>query len=381
MLLWRKTMSIVQKAAKNGNKIDSKLKYLESIKNQKTGTRKAKIASLNNFDYFCSSFYNLPSSEILIQDMLSNIELTDGIFQIIHNWIQWNVKEKKLFPTTISIYLVCLRKYLHQRGVKIDREDLANYFSKNNTLKIPLKEKKYPVKLFQLQEIIGISPLKRKQLYLFLISSGMRISEALLMKKKDVSFEYDRIMVTIPAENSKNREERITFLSEESRKYCQPLFDQKSNDELVFGTGIHIKDDVVNHAKYFANIRKKLGYFEKYKTGTSKITLHSMRAFFISKIIKQNENLGHYLAGHSVYMKQYERFEIEELIEAYKKSEPELTILDLTRKDDEITRLQNVDFRVRELEHKLDLYHKLVFSFGIDSRLVNRRIKELGIQL
>lgn len=136
-------MSIVQKEAKTGNKIDSKAKYLESIKNQKIGTRKIKVASLNDFETFCNSFYNLPNSEFMIQDMLSNIEQVEGIFRILHNWVQWNLDEKKIAPHTISTYLVCLRRYLHQRGVKFDREDLANYFLKNNTLKMPLKEKKY----------------------------------------------------------------------------------------------------------------------------------------------------------------------------------------------------------------------------------------------
>ena len=263
------------------------------------------------------------------------------------------------------------------RGIKIDREDMNDYFSKHNTLIIPLKEKKYPVKLSELQHILGIIPMKRKQLYLVLISGGLRISEALLMRKKDLNFEYDRVMITIPAINSKNKEERITFISKEAQKICQPLFDSKSDDELIFGTGCAIHDDVTNHDRYFATTRRKLGYTDKYLSGTSKITPHSFRAFFISKIIKENETLGHYLAGHSVYMKQYERFEVEELIDAYIKSEPELTIFDLTRKDNEITKLKNSDYRVKELENKVQLFHKLILSLGIEPEILMQKVKDL----
>jgi integrase len=309
--------------------------------------------------------------------MLENPAETEGIFQILHNWIQWNQNVRKIAPSTISIYLIYLRKYLHMRGIKIDREDMNDYFSKHNTLIIPLKEKKYPVKLSELQHILGIIPMKRKQLYLVLISGGLRISEALLMRKKDLNFEYDRVMITIPAINSKNKEERITFISKEAQKICQPLFDSKSDDELIFGTGCAIHDDVTNHDRYFATTRRKLGYTDKYLSGTSKITPHSFRAFFISKIIKENETLGHYLAGHSVYMKQYERFEVEELIDAYIKSEPELTIFDLTRKDNEITKLKNSDYRVKELENKVQLFHKLILSLGIEPEILMQKVKDL----
>jgi integrase len=370
-------MSIVKQEANKGNRIDSKSAYIQYLQGQKRGLVKAIIAVINNWDAFCQDHYHLPSSEQLVQDMLDNPNETEGIFQILHNWIQWNQNVRKIAPSTISIYLIYLRKYLHMRGIKIDREDMNDYFSKHNTLVIPLKEKKYPTKLSELQNILGIIPMKRKQLYLVLISGGLRISEALLMKKKDLNFEYGRVLITIPAINSKNKEERITFISEEARKICQSLFDSKADDELIFGTGCAIHDDVTNHARYFATTRRKLGYVEKYLSGTSKITLHSFRAFFISKIIKQNETLGHYLAGHSVYMKQYERFEVEELIEAYIKSEPELTIFDLTRKDNEITKLKNSDFRVKELENKVQLFHKLILSLGIDPELLIQKVKDL----
>jgi integrase len=348
------SLSIVKQEAKKGKRVDSKGAYLLYLRCQKPGLIKAIVAVINNWDIFCQNHYDLVSSDPLVQDMLENPDESEGIFQILHNWVQWNQNIRKIAPSTISIYLIYLRKYLHMRGIKIDREDMNDYFSKHNTLVIPLKEKKYPVKLSELQHILGIIPMMRKQLYLVLISGGLRISEALLMKKKDLNFEYDRVMITIPAINSKNKEERITFISEEAQKICQPLFDSKSDDELIFGTGCAIHDGVTNHARYFATTRGKLGFTEKYLSGTSKITLHSFRAFFISKIIKQNENLGHYLAGHSVYMKQYERFEVEELIEAYIKSEPDLTIINLIRKDNEIKRLKEKSEEVEFLKEQLE---------------------------
>jgi len=372
------SVSIVKQEAKKGKRVDSKGAYLQYLRSQKRGLIKAITAVINNWDVFCQDHYDLLSSDSLVQDMLENPDETEGIFQILHNWVQWNQNVRKIAPSTISNYLIYLRKYLHMRGIKIDRDDMNDYFSKHNTLVIPLKEKKYPVKLSELQHILGIIPMKRKQLYLVLISGGLRISEALLMKKKDLNFEYDRVMITIPAINSKNKEERITFISKEAQKICQPLFDSKSDDELIFGTGCAIHDDVTNHDRYFATTRRKLGLTDKYLSGTSKITPHSFRAFFISKIIKQNENLGHYLAGHSVYMKQYERFEVEELIEAYIKSEPELTILDLTRKDDEIKNLKNNNLRYSELNIRCKMLEDIIKKLPVSNQIKEQTARSLN---
>jgi len=359
-----------------GNRVDSQSEYFESIQNDKPGTRLNKTASVNIFNDFIRDRYGHPNAELLIQDMLENPEMVNGVFQVLHEFVQWT--HDRISYATLVIYLCWLRKYLHARGVKIDVDDMNEYFSKNGTMKIPLKEKKYATKLHELQSIIGRCNLQEKQLYLVLISSGMRIGEALSIRKNDLNFEYDRVMITIRAEHAKNKEERITFISEEARKICQPLLDSKSGDELIFGSSTCSKtSNVTNHIQKFDRLRKKLGLVDRYKSGTSKITLHSMRAFFISKIVKENENLGHCLAGHSTYMKTYERFEAEELVEAYKKSEPELTILDLTRKDNEIKNLKNNNLRYAELNTKIELYQKLILSLGVDPKVLEQKAREL----
>ena len=363
-------ISIIQQKNKMGNRVDSQSEYFESIQNDKPGTRLNKTASVNIFNDFIRDRYGHPNAELLIQDMLENPEMVNGVFQVLHEFVQWT--HDRISYATLVIYLCWLRKYLHARGVKIDVDDMNEYFSKNGTMKIPLKEKKYATKLHELQSIIGRCNLQEKQLYLVLISSGMRIGEALSIRKNDLNFEYDRVMITIRAEHAKNKEERITFISEEARRICQPLFDMLCPDELVFGTEtISRTSNVTNENQVFDRLRKRLGLVDRYKSGTHKITLHSMRAFFISKMIKVNENLGHALSGHSSYMKQYERLEISELIEAYIKSESELTIIDLTRKDDEIKSLKNANMQNNQLriQNKMleDIIKKLPISNEIKS--------------
>jgi integrase len=358
-------VSIIQSKNDTGNKVNSKMAYIDSIQDDKPGTRINKIASINIFDDFILSEYSNSTSESVIQDMLDNLEMTTGIFQVLHEFAIF--AQKRVSYDTLTIYLCWLRKYLHARGVKIDIVDMNEYFKLNNTMKAPLKELKKPLKLSEIQRIISISDIKRQRIYSILVSSGIRIGEAMSLRKSDLSFEHERVMITIRAENAKNKEERITFMSEEARELCQPLFDSIGNDDLIFGNGDITKaSNVINENQVFDRTRKRLGLTERYKSRTHKITIHSMRAFFISKMIKQNENLGHALSGHSSYMKRYERLEISELIEAYIKSEPELTIIDLTRKDTEIKNLKNANMQNSQLQLAnkmlLDIIRKLPIS-------------------
>ena len=351
--------------------------YIDSIQGDKPGTRTNKISSVNMFNEFVLSEYDGVTSEGIIQDMLDNPEMKNGIFQVLHEFAKY--AEKKVGHDTIIIYLCWLRKYLHARGIKVDVDDMNVYFKQNNTIKPVLKELKHPLKLSEIQSIISMADITRQRIYSVLISSGIRIGEAMSLKKSDLSFEHDRVMITIRAENAKNGEERITFMSQEAQVLCQPLFDNKTSDEMIFGNPkITSASRVTNETQLFDRLRKRLGLTETYKSGTAKITLHSMRSYFVSKITKNNENLGHALAGHSVYMKRYERFDIPELVEAYIKSEPELTIMDLTRKDNEIKSLRNANMQSSQLRIQNKMLEDIIKKLPVSNEIKEQTARNLN---
>ena len=369
--------SIIKQYQNGVNKVSSKDEYLKIIQSDKVGVRRGKTAAVNHFDRFAVEKLDQVSSDSIVLEMLENPEMTEGLFGLLHDFVQY--LDGKISPSTLPIYLFYLRKYLYARGIKIDVRELNDYFKKNNTMKKVLKERKYTIKLSEIQSIINAVDIHHKRLYLTLLSSGIRIGEALKIRKSDIDFSNDRPVITIRSEIAKNSEERITIMSEECHEVCKKLFETLQVNDLVFGSDTCLfESNLTNHELYFARVRERLGLTEQYKSGTHKITLHTFRSFFISKIIKENENLGHYLAGHSVYMKQYERFETEELIEAYIKSEPELTIIDLTRKDNEIKDLKNNNLKYQELNIKIELYQKLILSLGIDPKVLEQKARELS---
>ncbi len=80
--------------------------------------------------------------------------------------------------------------------------------------------------------------------------------------------------------------------------------------------------------KRFAAARKKADLMEKYshcKQNRYKIHVHSMRSYFITKANNIQFGLGHILAGHNFYMKEYNKYTVDELLFMYKKFEMDVT--------------------------------------------------------
>jgi len=76
------------------------------------------------------------------------------------------------------------------------------------------------------------------------LSSGMRIAELLQLKKKDLTLK-ERIVVKIPALNTKAKRGRTTYFSIEAQKMVLPKLKRLKDDEdYLFG--IH-RDTSVKH--------------------------------------------------------------------------------------------------------------------------------------
>jgi integrase len=369
--------SIIERYQKGGSRTDSKAKYILDIQSDPISTKNSKISALNMFDEFASKKYGEISSDGLVLEMLEKPDMQDGLFGVLHDFIQY-LQDGKLSPSSIPVYLYFLRVYLIARGVKIDIPTMNSYFRSHGTIKKGLKERKRAVQLKELQAIINHVPEDKQQLYLVLISSGMRINEALRIKRSDIDLSEKKAIITIRAEIAKTKQERITLISDEALTACQSLFDRLHPTDLVFGsTKTSWKYDVSNHVGYFQRLRVKLGYNEKYKSGTNKITIHTFRSYFISKCGRVDNAFGHYLSGHNAANAEYERYEIEELIELYRKVEPELTILDLERYQDKIKELNNNNLKYQELNIKIELYQKLIKSLPVSAKIVEQKAREL----
>jgi integrase len=213
---------------------------------------------------------------------------------------------KRKSPKTIKLYFSFIKSYLRKcHKIKLNTEDISDYIKFPKTLKDPRK----PITLEQLKHIMTHASPERRALYYVLLSSGMRIGEALTLTPRSFDFTSSPVRVTIKAEHTKTREGRDTFVSSEAVEKLRQLlgdFHKKDCicskcDDVIFGWGQ--KEAGVNVAyedQYFIQLRNRLGimlkhrkadaksngsgFFEKYPNSVRYvINIHSMRAYFMSK--------------------------------------------------------------------------------------------------
>ncbi len=259
---------------------------------------------------------------------------------------------KRKSPKTIKLYFSFIKSYLRKcHKIKLNTEDISDYIKFPKTLKDPRR----PISLEQLKHIMTHASPERRALYYVLVSSGMRVGEALTLTKRSFDFTSIPVKVTIKAEHTKTREGRDTFISSEAveklREVIGDLIDHKAEcncsrcDDVIFGWGK--KEAGVNVAyedQYFIQLRNRLGkllnhrkadakqngsgFFEKYPNSVRYVVnIHSLRAYFMSKAsVLHGETYGNALIGHGSYLKEYLRFTKEEQAKKYLALEPELLI-------------------------------------------------------
>lgn len=314
-------------------------------------------ASLKNFDYFCNLKYK-ENSDKIVEELrtLKGAKLENAILEMLQDYVNY-LHNDGLGVQTIKNYTRKVKDFL----AYILEAKIASYELRSN-IKYPraYKERKYPLSHDELKKILDLSG-ERKGMYLFMAHSGMAIEETCRLRKRDFS-EGTRWKVNVPASYRKTRVEKITYLSSEAEPYILEILSRIKDDDIVFGTHkTNPKYSVLNEEQVFARIRKKAGLGHlKYESGTSKISIHSLRSFFITNAGKANFDLAHELAGHDEYKPntEYNRYDDKYMLEFFLKAEPHLLVYDKQSENQEemkkeITKMRK---RIEDLE------------FGVEAR-------------
>ncbi len=331
----------------------TRITYFTSILSLSQSAQTLKYSAIKDFDKFCNSEYHTKDCEGIIEELQQTNDI-DQALDVLQCWINWNIHKRD--PSGLRTYFNHINDYLYYRGVKLDRRD-------TKTLKFPkkIKRRDYPLTLDEIQKIITPAKYNKKSMYLVLISSGMRINEVLRIQRKHIDLECKRIKIIIPAEITKEKQERVTFLSKEASKYNIRHIRSLEPDDLVWGQNKNWKNNVTTEGQNFSRLCDNVNLSMKYESGTRKITLHSYRSFFITKGNKVDDlGFGHAIAGHGHYMKNYDRYTDEQLLELYLKLEPELFVFDSTIQKEENENLkeqlrkenEKLQNKINEIENK-----------------------------
>lgn len=331
-------------------------------------TRRVAQVSLSMFELFCKE-QGRTEDEMIVEfqklfkegDIRSICLSLDRFVQFLnedHEEIILNPEHPTSFkrknPKTIKTYFSFVKSYLRIcHGVKISTEDIKDYV----TFPKQRKEPRKAISIKTLKKVFSNASPVRRALYCVLVSSGMRIGEALTLTPQDFHFKESPVRVTIQAEITKTKEGRETYISSEAVEKLRLVLDGKNGDERIF---THIEDidkAVTYEDRYFRNLLEKLGFTEKYKySNRYVVNIHAFRAYFHTKASqKHGSDYANALDGHGAYLKQYYRETPEERAKKYKELEPSLLIESYKMESEKIKDkiIANLQEEMQKLQDKM----------------------------
>lgn len=284
----------------------------------------------NKFDRFCKEKFNRSMDEVIKELKVSS---EDEVFDTLQMWINSN----KNTASTVRTQFSYLNNYLHFRGIKLDTKDIQ----RNLTFPSKIREERFPLELEHIQKIFTVAGFNKKVLYLCQLSSGMRMGELLQIRKRDLELD-ERFIVHIPAKVAKFNKARTTFFSIEVQNLLIPRLKKMTDDDFLFPHRTTKVDSSRNvESQNLVKYLEKVGLDMRYEsTGYHKITTHSFRSYFITKISRHDPNFAKFLAGQEGYLLQYDRMTTKQKLDKYLELEPELLIFDETKNKAEIKKLQ-----------------------------------------
>ena len=156
------------------------------------------MLTVKTFEKFCKGKYQKSSNDIIDEvikiKQVQPTEYENALYGLLQEWIIWN-KDRGIGNYAIRTQFFNLRKYLFHMGIKTDEQDIKEYLIFEKIT----REERYPMSSKEYKRIVeGFHRYPRYQaLFLALGSSGMRIGEALSLKKKDLDFTKERIKVKL----------------------------------------------------------------------------------------------------------------------------------------------------------------------------------------
>ena len=313
-------------------------------------TRKVLDASLKQFDSFLTG---LEKKELEFFEYVRNTDEME-LFRIIDKLK--NQLTSKLSPTSAKYYLGHLMTWWRVNGISIDQLKLKSNIRWNKVH----KEIKYTPDREEIQKIIDNSyTLQYKLFYHFAIATGARQFEILSLRKMDVDLNNEIPSVHFLAENTKTKQERYSFLTPECTDLLKKYYLSEDLDpkDKIFPMTLSTLQI------HFQRIRIRLGRSERYSTGTSKLSIHRLRAYTKRQLSRNSgDNFAHLILGHAEGLGTYDSDNIESLRVDYTKAVTDLTIGVHSRtkqkekdQDEEIKLLhQDIELLKMKIEHNTE---------------------------
>ncbi len=303
--------------------------FSEKLHSRSQSVKDATEYAIGHFKSFCKSKWNSSAEDIIEQlnAFTDKDKKEKKLYEILQSFV--NYLGGSIQASSVRQVFSKFKPYIAYRAdVRLHNEDVKSeiIFSKS------LKFTRYGLSFDDVRKLLERASMKKRILYVTLLSSGMRLRECLMLRKRDFdTISLERWLINIPASYTKTGCERKTFISKEASDHLKPILAKLNDNDLVFTKNPDAKKAEIVEDVLFGRVRRYAGLDTKYENGTRKITLHSMRSYFISACEPIHEGFGHALAGHDKYMQSYERYfnKPKQLLDFYLSVEPQLVFFDM----------------------------------------------------
>ena len=357
---------------KETNQLQTVKHFLRSKGRKSKSTYETYSISLSYFQTFLSeSEYHDHNVETILAPL---IEGKINVYKLLDKFVGFLVDgDRKLSYRSIYVYIAGVKSYLEYNDVDIS----PNKFKKMVTLPSKQKRNKQPIDAEDIRTILSsCTNVRLKALLFVLASSGMRVGEALSLRNSDVTFVESPTKIYIRAENTKTKQERDVYVSDEAsrelKRFIDSRYDAKEEyrkypNHLIFPKR-SIKRETVNIRMLYVRVHDQFTKLlekvdmDKRNDGQlrRKVTFHSLRTFVKSTIATHtNTDFSEFYLGHSY--STYWNVKENEIKQLYLKCMKYLTFLDFSLvesigKDFE-SKLEERDKEIDQMkiEHKKEL--------------------------
>jgi integrase len=327
---------------------------------------------LMGFQDFIINSYNATLDDIITK-------INDGSedpYDILSGYVTYLQTSCNISTLTLKLRIITAKNFLEYYDVDISPRKFKL------KVKIPkvIRQSKEALSKEDIADILNAcSDIKLKTYAMFLVATGMRATEALSVRIKDLDLNSSPAKAFVRGEYTKTRMDRAVFLTEEitqqltswlnykyrTRRVCykneqtgktitEIRTPEKKDTDLIFAVyqskeSPNPKNLYFEFAKFFAKTLDSMGKGDREDGGSYRrreITLHSFRRFVKTTI----SDLGYgdyseWFIGHSG--STYWRKKESEKAELFKKIEPYLTFLNIHQLERQGSDIQT---KVEELE-------------------------------
>jgi integrase len=282
-----------------------------------------------------------------------------------------NYCTKHYAPTSGRLYVAIVKEFLSYHDIEFTRKQEKKIRNKTPNGG-PVSEEADLTKDL-LKKVLNACDIRMKTLVLVLITSGIRIGEAVTIHDKDIVISEDKTYGTVSlrgvsrqrGSKLKNRHSRTTFIGKEAVQALLQWYEVRGDyversckrslgrwqpsdimDGRIFPFGIPALGGSLRNALKNANL------FDKDEdTGRALIHFHLFRKYFITSMTNSGipEKFVDFYAGHLGELdRAYQRQTTEKLLEIYMRGEPHLRVY-----DDSVVEIAKTKEEIRATKEKV----------------------------